>query len=310
MRKKILIWAVCVFAFPLVSLRAEPEDWGRLIHRKDSLYNTIFVYQRGPIVTLRFGRRGGVPIQSQVHLEELHRHMLEYTEMTFCGLLYQPRPQRMLVLGLGGGVIPRQMRDFFPEAQIDVVEIDEAIVPIAKRYFAFADDDTLKVHVEDGRVFIKKQLRLETPPQYDLIVLDAFNGDYIPFHLMTREFLREVRGVLAEGGVVVANVFSTSRLFDAELATFLAVFGQCHVYLGRESGNAMLVSQAADDPLPEGETLIDRARDLQEKHRFSFNLITVAKCIRPTLRPEKNANVLTDDRAPVNYLRQQERNVD
>ncbi len=310
MPKKIMIWAVCVSAFPLVSLRAEPEDWGRLIHRKDSLYNTIFVYQRGPIVTLRFGRRGGVPIQSQVHLDELHRHMLDYTKMTFCGLLYQPRPQRMLVLGLGGGVIPRQMRDFFPEAQIDVVEIDEAIVPIAKRYFAFADDETLKVHIEDGRVFIKKQLRLEKPPQYDFIVLDAFNGDYIPFHLMTREFLREVRGVLAEGGVVVANVFYTNRLFDAELATFLDVFGPCHVYMSRDSGNAMLVSQAEDEPMPEVEALIERARDLQETHRFSFNLITVAKCIRPTLRPEKNANVLTDDRAPVNYLRQQERNVD
>lgn len=306
LRKLILMAAACAGMWAVLSVtEAAPDSWGKQVARKDSLYNAIFVYQRGPITTLRFGRRAAVPIQTQVNLDDLRRHMLEYTELTYCGLLYQPHPQRILVLGLGGGVIPRDMRHYFPEAQIDVVEIDEAILPLAKQYFAFQEDEKLKVHVEDGRMFIKKLLRLEEPPQYDYIILDAFNGDYIPFHLMTREFLEEVKGMLAAGGVVVANVFSSNLLFDAEYATFLDVFGRCHVYMGRDSSNAMLVSTEFEmPPIPD---LLERAHQLQEKHRFAFSLISVSRCIKPNLRPDEDARVLTDDRAPVNWLRQQQR---
>lgn len=303
MRKTILI---LLFLIPAAAW-GQPEDWGKLVHREESLYNTIFVYQRRSIVTLRFGRRSAVPIQTQVDLDNLRQHRLDYTELSFCGLLYQSEPKRVLVLGLGGGVIPRDLRYYYPDAVIDVAEIDEAIVPIAKKYFAFAEDQKLKVHVDDGRMFIKKQLRLEEPPRYDLIILDAFNGDYIPFHLMTREFLEEVKAVLSPEGVVVANVFYDNLLFDAEWVTFRTVFEHCQVFMGKDSGNAMLVSPGpAGRPL-EVEELIDRARALQEKRRFAFSLVSVARCIKPALRPDPDAQVLTDDRAPVDWLRDQQK---
>jgi spermidine synthase len=305
MRKTILI--VCLLAMGLPAALSQPRDWGELVHREESLYNTIFVYQRGSVVTLRFGRRAAVPIQTQVDLDNLRNHQLEYTELSFCGLLYQSEPKRVLVLGLGGGVIPRELRHYYPDAVIDIAEIDAAIVPVAKKYFAFAEDEKMKVYVDDGRMFIKKQMRLEEPPRYDLIILDAFNGDYIPFHLMTKEFLEEVKAVLSPEGVVVANVFYDNLLFDAEWVTFLAVFERCQVFMGKDSGNAMLVSPGpAGRPLEVGE-LIGRARDLQEKRRFAFSLVSVARCIRPALRPDANAKVLTDDRAPVDWLREQQK---
>jgi spermidine synthase len=305
MRKIILIF--CLLTMGLSAAWGQPEEWGQQVHRQESLYNTIFVYQRRSIVTLRFGRRSAVPIQTQVDLDDLRRHQLEYTELSFCGLLYQSEPKRVLVLGLGGGVIPRDLRYYYPDAVIDIAEIDEAIVPVAKKYFAFAEDEKMKVHVDDGRMFIKKQLRLEESPRYDLIILDAFNGDYIPFHLMTQEFLEEVKAVLAPEGVVVANVFYDNLLFDAEWVTFLAVFEHCQVFMGKDSGNAMLVSTGpAGRPL-EVKELVDRARALHEKRPFAFSLISIARCIKPALRPDSDAKVLTDDRAPVDWLRDQQK---
>ena len=289
------------------SMPAAPAEWGQLIARRESLYNTIFVYQQGSVVTLRFGRRAAVPIQSQVDLNNLREHQLEYTELVFCGLLYVPEPNSVLVLGLGGGVIPRELRYYYPEAVIDVVEIDEAILPLAKQYFAFAEDEKMKVFIDDGRMFIKKQLRGPHPPQYDLIILDAFNGDYIPFHLMTREFLEEVRRALSPRGVVAANVFFDNQLFDAEWATFLAVFGRCEVFLGRFSGNAILLSGGSQVQMPSAAELLERARRLQEQRKFAFSLPAVAQCIIPDLKPDSQALVLTDDRAPVDWLRQQRR---
>jgi len=304
--------ALCVAVFSqLLSVSAASEAiWGRIAYERDSLYNRIFVYQRGTVVTLRFGRQPAVQVQSQVDLSNLRQHMLEYTGMTFCGLLYQPEPKRVLVLGLGGGVIPREMHHYFPEAEIDVAEIDAEILPIAKDFFGFREDDKLKVHIDDGRMFIKKQLRREPAPKYDIVILDAFNGDYIPFHLMTKEFLEEVKGILAEDGVVVANVFQNNRLFDAELVTFLAVFGRCQVFVGGYSANAMLVSPGSKGLMFTVQEAISRANVLQKKHGFAFDLPAVAGQLRPDIHFDGRAKVLTDDRAPVNRLRRQERSIE
>ena len=309
MRKAAIILMFCVAAFCqllFVSV-VVARGFGRLIHKKNSLYHRIFVYRRGPVVTLQFGKRNLVQVQSQVNLSNLRKHMLEYTRLAFCGLLYAPEPKRMLVLGLGGGVIPREMHHYLPALEIHVVEIDPEIPLIAKRFFGFRQDDKLRVHIADGRMFIKKQLRRDPVPKYDIVILDAFNSDYIPFHLMTKEFLEEVKGVLAEDGVVIANVFYSNRLFDAEFKTFLAVFGRCQVFFGAYSTNAMLVSPGPTSPMLTIKEAVGRARMLQRKHRLTFNVLTVAKRLRPDTRPEPRAKVLTDDRAPVNWLRTQER---
>jgi spermidine synthase len=284
---------------------AAASDFGRLVHHKNSLYHGIFVYQQGSVVTLRFSKQPSVQIQSQVNLSNLREHLLEYTGLAFCGLLYKPQPQRVLVLGLGGGVIPREMHYYFPMADINVVEIDAEIPLIAEKLFDFHEDDKLRVYIADGRMFIREQLRLNPIPKYDLVILDAFNGDYIPFHLMTREFLEEVKGVLADDGVVVANVFYSNRLFDAELATFLDVFGRCQAFFGVYSTNAILVAPGPAAPTLTIEEAASRAGTLQRKHRFDFNMLMVAQRLQPIAHPDSHAKVLTDDRAPVNWLRTQ-----
>lgn len=306
----ILVGLVLIAPLVLFSGGAYVSDWGRQIHRTDSLYNTIFVYERGSIVTLRFGRREAVPIQSQVNTRDLSEHMLEYSKMMFCGLFYQPRPERVLVLGLGGGVIPRQMHTYFPDAEIDAVEIDPAIPPIAEKYFGFQTDDKLKVYVDDGRIFIKKHLRdkEKKDAKYDYVVLDAFNGDYIPFHLMTREFLEEVRDVLTDDGVVVANVFYTNRLFDAEFRTFAEVFGTTQVYLGRESGNAMIAAVKPEEQALTMRQAVEIARDIQKDIEPSFSLPRIAGMMAEDIHPDPDVRILTDDRAPVNWLKEQDRN--
>jgi len=308
-RKSVQILMFCVAAFwqPLFVPIVAAGQFDQLIYEKNSLYHRIFVYQNGPVITLQFNKRSADQIQSEVNLSNLRQHMLEYTTLTFCGLLYKSQPQRILVLGLGGGVIPREMRYYFPSTEIDVVEIDPEIQQVAKQFFAFRDDNKLKVHIGDGRMFIKKQLRRDPVPKYDLVILDAFNSDYIPFHLMTKEFLEEIKGVLAEDGVVIANVFYSNRLFDAELKTFLAVFERCQVFLGNYSSNAMLVSPGPAGPTLTVKEAIEQARVLQRKHKPAFDMLAVAKRLRPNIRPDPYAKVLTDDLAPVNWLQTQEK---
>src|SRR5262249_7612045 len=127
-------------------------------------------------------------------------------------------------IGLGGGTLPMTFRELLPTAQIDVVEIDPAVVKVARKYFDFKTDAKMAVYEEDGRVFVKKQIKAGTT--YDLVMLDAFEDDYIPEHLLTKEFLLEVKSLLTARGVLAANTFSSSRLYPYESVTYGAVFGE------------------------------------------------------------------------------------
>jgi len=304
--RRNVITCTCLLVCLTTTALAFYADIGQIIHRKNSLYNSIAVYESGSVRTLQFGRRVGLVVESQVNVDDMHEHMLEYTKMTFSGLLYNAEPNSLLVLGLGGGVIPREMRHYYPDMKIDVAEIDQDILPIAAKYFGFEPDDKLKVHVGDGRVFVKRCLQREPVPQYDMIVLDAFNGDYIPFHLMTKEFLQELKGILSDDGVVVANVFYTNRLFDAEFKTFLEVFGRCQAYFGQSSGNAMLVSPAEKCQELTTQQAVQKAAEIQADRSLSFDLGWVARRLDPDQKPGLDARTLTDDVAPVNWLRNQQ----
>ncbi|NLW51411.1 MAG: fused MFS/spermidine synthase [Candidatus Brocadiaceae bacterium] len=305
-RRSALLALAALLAVATAAHAVRAQTRGRLVHQQNTLYHRVYVYQAGSVFALEFGRQRAASVQSRVDVANLRRHMLEYSVLTFSGLLYQPEPERILVLGLGGGTIPRELHHHFPDAAIDVAEIDPDVPPIAQRYFAFRPDERLRVHVADGRLFIRNRARATPVERYDLIILDAFNSDYIPFHLMTREFLEEVKGVLAEDGAVVANVFWNNRLFDAELKTFEAVFRRCQVFVGQQSGNAMIVSPGPKAPTFTPEQAHARAAELQARHRFDFDLRWVAGRLNPDVRPDGRARVLTDDRAPVNWLREQE----
>jgi len=278
------------------------ENAERLIYSKDSPYNRILVYEEGFVRTLRLGASSSARKQSSIDIKDLNKHLLEYTRLVFAGLLLNKNPRKVLIIGLGGGVIPREMHSYFPEAEIDVAEIDLEVVEVAKRFFFFQPDERLRVYVSDGRVFVRRQAARKPRPAYDMVILDAFNNEYIPSHMATREFLQQVAAILHPKGVVAANVFRRNQLFDAQLQTFGAVYGRCYVFFGRYVTNAMLVSPGPEVSDLEPNEALERAHLLQRRHEFGFNLNTVARQFQPGFRPKPNAQVLADGHTPVNVL--------
>ena len=118
---------------------------------------------------------------------------------------------------LGAGTFPRIASRVAPEVSLHSVEIDPVVVDIARKYFFYQESDRLTTTVEDGRVFLSRP-----GPAYDLIVLDAFNAQGVPFHLTTREFFEVVRQRLAPEGVFAANFIGAlmgkdARLFSGQL---------------------------------------------------------------------------------------------
>jgi len=133
----------------------------------------------------------------------------------------------VLCIGLGMGMVPM---DFARAgAQVDVIEINPAVLPVAKRYFDF-HAEKCRITFDDGRHYLNRCRK-----KYDVVVLDAFLGDSSPSHLLTREAFTSIRGVLRPGGVLVINCFGDveeGRDFFATSInrTLKAVFAGVHLH--------------------------------------------------------------------------------
>jgi spermidine synthase len=286
--------------FTFVLLLPAGDAQGRIVHRERSLYSTILIDQQGSLVCLQFSIRTDQRNQSCMDQRRPNEMVFSYTRMMMTGLLLRPSPERILMIGLGGGTLPTALAELYPDTEIDVVEIDPAVVRVAGEFFGYVPSANTTVFTQDGRVFIKRAaLRGDT---YDLIMLDAFNGDYIPEHLMTREFLQETRSLLTPGGAVVANTFSISQLYHHESTTYTAVFGRFYNLKTGESANRIIL--AANGPLPDPTIMEQRAADLAPRVRkYGIRLSDHVKGLETRPDWDTSARVLTDQYAPANLLR-------
>lgn len=278
-------------------LAATPAMAQKLVHSERSLYREVLVYEDASERCMCFTRLCRIGRQSCQYLQTPRRFALNYTRMMMGGTLFTgPAPRRLLVIGLGGGTLPMALAQILPEAQIDVVEIDPAVTRVAKRFFGFRDGPKMKVIEADGRVYVKRALRTGT--RYDAILLDAFDHEYIPEHLLTQEFLAEVKSLLAPGGVVVGNTFSSSRLYDHESTTYAAVFG---TFYNLKLENRVIVARPAG--LPDAATLQDNALRYEAALReYGVDARSVLPLFTTAPDWDTTARVLTDQYSPANLL--------
>lgn len=291
-----------IIAFGLVSLYGICGNLlaDKVIHEERSLYRNIEVKEAQGRRCLVFTVKRRTSRQSCINLNRPEEVVFPYTKMTFAALLLRDKPASILVIGLGGGTLPKTLNRLYPDAAIDVVEIDSAVYRVAQQFFDFQESEQMKVSITDARVFVKRaQIRKES---YDLIILDAFTGEYIPEHLMTQEFLKEVKSLLTDTGVVAANTFSTSKLYDHESATYASVFGNFFNFKLPVTGNRVII--AGPQPLPSMKLLTERARRLANRLApYYINIEDFPKYMATTSDWDQSVQPMTDQYAPANLLR-------
>jgi spermidine synthase len=281
----------------LLAAAAAPAQQ-KLVHEERSLYREVLVYEGDGERCMCFTRQCRIGRQSCINLANPRKFALNYTRMALGGLLFatEKPPERVLIVGLGGGTIPGALREILPNAQIDSVEIDPAVTRVAKDYFGFRTDRKMDVFEMDGRVYVKRAIR--DGKKYDAILLDAFDHEYIPEHLLTQEFLAEVKSLLAPGGVLVGNTFSSSQLYDHESTTYAAVF---KTFYNLKSANRVIVARPAG--LPSEQQLRDRALQYELVLRgFGVDIREVLPLFSTRVDWDTSARVLTDQYSPANLL--------
>jgi spermidine synthase len=226
----VSVLIVCV-AFAVLSARSNTGVRGNqtVVYEGDSAYHYILVLDdaRRNARFLQFNNY----IESGIDLNPPYATRVSYTNAFELARIFKPKLDRVLIIGGGGGVGARKFVEDDPEIQVDLVEIDPKVVDLSVRYFQLKPSARLRVHVDDGRGFVRR-----TKDKYDLVVLDAFTiGGQIPFHLTTKEFMQEIQQVLTHDGVLLANINGSlrgprSRIVRAEFKTVGTVFDNVYLF--------------------------------------------------------------------------------
>jgi spermidine synthase len=187
---------------------------------RETRYHRLLVVDAGGSRYLRFDSS----FQSGMYIRQPFRTRFAYTDYLELGLAYNPNAKNVLVIGLGGASAPKRVWRDFGDVRLTVVELDPAVVETAYTWFALPRDPRIDVEVDDGRRYLQRH-----DDRYDVILLDAFYADGVPFHLTTLEFVELLRERLTPGGVIAANVIgaltgSGSRITRAFWKTYAAVF--------------------------------------------------------------------------------------
>jgi spermidine synthase len=266
----------------------------RILLERRSPYNTILVTEddRG-LRVLRFeaggARQSVVKVGDPDHLE------LPYARAIPLALAFVEKPEHVLVVGLGGGTVPSFLHRRRPELAIDVVEIDPGVVEVAKSHFGFIEDARMRAYVEDGRRFIEQR-----QARYDIVVLDAFGTETVPYRLVTREFLQSVRRALKPRGVAVGNLWSreSNRLYDSMVRTYLAVYDDVSIVDMPGGGNKLVIALPWK-PAPTVAELVQSARVLTQSLGMRYDLGQMAaQGYRAPGIDGMSGRILTDAQAP------------
>jgi spermidine synthase len=259
-----------------------------VIHEDESLYQFVQVTERDGVRRLYLDE--GVAVHSVWRRNDVLTGGVWDTFLALPPLLGRPL-ERVAILGNAGGTTARAMGVYYPEADIDGVELDPAVSEAGRRYFGLDDNPRLHVHTADARPFLRR-----SNGGYDLIVVDAYRPPYVPFYLATREFFELVRDRLAPGGIVALNVASVpddTRLARRIATTVASEFPAVWTWQALRFNQIVV---GLTEELPRGE--------IQRRLRgVRGDLAPLTRLAARQLEPARaSGDPWTDDHAPVEWI--------
>ncbi len=269
----------------------KPDPLSPLMIREriETEYNNIFIVQKGDFISMTFRLKGENTRQSVLNLRDRGQLPLPHSHYQTLAAVHAGKLRSMLMVGLGGGSVSEYFLRHVPEMHVTTVELDPGVVAAAEKYFGVKESPRHRIATGDGRVFLQRNRA-----KYDIVMIDAFRGGYVPFHLLTHEFYTLLASRMEPDGVAVLNLRGRTQLFDSSLATLKRTFKTIEVY--EWSGNAIVLARLLPPMTPDER--LARARERQAQYKFRYELLPLLK---DEARIEaREARLLTDDFAPVN----------
>lgn len=292
-KTKISVVAIIFFVAVIISQLAMTTTKNGFID-VDTAYNRIWIYDHFDKKTSEIIRNFSINNEnSSAMFLNSDNLVYEYTKYYHLAKHFNADFKTTLMIGGAGYSYPKDFLVKYPEATIDVVEIDPKITELAKKYFRLKENPRLTVIHEDARVYLNT-----TQKKYDVIFGDAFSSRYsIPYQLTTKEAVEKKYNLLNDNGLVILNIISSingenGQFLRAEYATYQTVFPQVYLFPVRETKNGTEVQNVMLVALKskKDQTFTDADQKINEylQHLWRAGV-------------ETDMPILTDDYAPVDY---------
>ncbi|HSX16871.1 MAG TPA: fused MFS/spermidine synthase [Patescibacteria group bacterium] len=203
-RQRLLVTAALILMMLLQFATGASAAGVAEIDTPTSHYKITDITWRGqPVRTLIMGPGGW---QSGVYLNGSKDLAFDYTRKLADVVSAAPYKDSILILGGGAFSLPEYLGQHYPDAQIDVAEIDSKLPGIATQYFGYKQPPNVHVYTEDARTYLQR-----TDKRYDIIIADVYNDSSIPFSMTTVEYAASLKHALKPQGVVAANIIAATN---------------------------------------------------------------------------------------------------
>ena len=234
------------------------DNDSKILIKEESNFGPVWIFEENGQRCMTF-IKPPTPIVQSCALTENPKIVLHgYVKLFLSTLFFNDNPQKILVIGLGGASAQNALNILLPRTQIDTVEINAVLPKIVDQYFGYKEDYRNKIFIEDGAIFAKES----AADIYDIILIDAFNADYIPPQLLTDEFMQDIKKMLKPKGIVAINTFTVSKTYDLESDLFKRNFGQYYNLIV----NTSRIMIAAKNNLPALQEIV--AKSILWRYRF------------------------------------------
>lgn len=222
---------------------------------------------------VRYLHFGSEWVQGAMRIRRPYALELDYTREMMAGLLLRGAswPRRALLIGLGAGSLTKFIHRNLPQTKMTVVEIEPAVVHVAREFFKLPEEDPrFRLVIADGAEFVQ-----DTRGRYDCILVDGFDRNARAGALDTLPFYAACRARLTASGLLGVNLFGRSRGFKASFNRLSEAFdGRALAFPSSDSGNVIAFASGGDKVAVDLDTLRERATALKE---------TTGLDLRPTI---------------------------
>ena len=210
---------------------------------------------------------GSSTIQSSMRISAPFDLELTYSRGIMSFLLFKRQVEEVLVLGLGGGSIPKFIHRYLPEMRTRVVDINPQVIAVARSHFMLPlDDERLQVIEGDGAAYL-----LANPGTAELLILDIFDGKGIPPELYSQDFFDSGVEALTPDGILAVNLWGSDRNFDIYLQRIEQAYGgRVLVMPTGRPGNIVVFGFRRPPADLRWATLRQRAKELGQAYNIEF----------------------------------------
>jgi spermidine synthase len=229
----------------------------------DESYQKPFVVDDGQLRYLYFNVR---LMQSAMRLSAPDELALRYTQKMMAFLLFVPRPERIVLIGLGGGSLLKFCHRHLPAAHFTAIEIDPDVIALGEAFLLPPPGPTLQILQADGAEYLA-----QVNAGIDALLIDAFDEHGFAPALNNRDFLQTAWNKLSAKGLLVINLAGERESYAGLVAEVMHVFDdQALIIPVPDDGNHVLLAFRESHFEPRWRWLHNHAKELRAKYGLDF----------------------------------------